>query len=170
MQVTISMEAAEVIGRAWATNPDLAMDELVTAMNGSLLYLVGQVRERTPTNQGHLRRSFDTKTTVFMDAVFGEVNNPLTYAMPVEMGTRPHFPPLEPLIDWVEAKLGLYGSDAEGAARGIQRKIGRFGTPGYGMARYALIDGQDTIRAEFDDAAERITLRLAQLGGSGASA
>lgn len=170
MQVTISMEAAEAISRAWATNPDLALYELETAMKGSLLYLKGQTQDRTPVNQGHLRRSFDTKTTMFMDAVFGELSNPLTYAMPVEMGTRPHYPPIAPLIDWVEAKLGLYGNEAEARANAIQWKIAHYGTPGYGMARFALIDGQATIRAEFDDAAERIVTKLAKLGGGGALA
>ena len=170
MQVTISLQAAEAISRAWASHPNLVTDELETAMRGSLLYLEGQTAERTPTNLGTLRRSYASTISTFVDAVFGTMSSPVSYAMPIEMGTRPHYPPLEPLINWVEAKLGLVGDEAEGAARGIQRKIGRFGTPGYGMARFALIDGQATIRAEFDDAAERITLRLAQLGGSGAPA
>lgn len=169
MQVSLNLDSAMVIGRAWATHPNLVTDELETAMLGSLLYLEGQTAERTPTNLGTLRRSYISRVSTFIDAVFGEMSSPVTYAMPIEMGTRPHFPPLEPLINWVEAKLGLVGDEAEGAARGIQRKIGRFGTPGYGMARYALIDGQATIRAEFDDAAERITMRLAALGAGGAA-
>lgn len=138
-------------------------------MISSLLYLEGQTAERTPVNMGTLRRSYTSEVSQFIDAVFGKMSSPLTYALPVEMGTKPHFPPMEPLINWVESKLGLYGDEAERAARGIQRKIGRFGTPGYGMARFALIDGQTTISAEFADAAERITARLASAGGAGAA-
>lgn len=167
MQVSIHADAALTIGRAWAAHPHLVTEELETAMLSSLLYLEGQTAERTPVNLGTLRRSYTSHVSTFIDAVFGTMSSPVSYAMPIEMGTRPHYPPLEPLINWVEAKLGLVGDEAEGAARGIQRKIGRFGTPGYGMARYALIDGQATIRAEFDDAAERITLRLAALGAGG---
>ena len=37
------------------------------------------------------------------------------------------------------------------------------------MARDALAYGQDTIRAEFEEAAERIVTKLAALGGSGAA-
>ena len=179
MQVSINVDAALVISRAWATHPDLVMEELEQAMGSSLVYLQGQVVERSKIRPGdaheglvtgHLARSFGITTQVFMDAVFGEVNNPLTYALPVELGTRPHFPPLDPLINWVEAKLGLYGDDAEGAARGIQRKIGRFGTPGRFMARDALAFGRDSVAQEFSDAAERIVKRLAKLGGSGAPA
>lgn len=170
MQVSIGLDAAMAISRAWATHPQLVTDELETAMLSSLLYLEGQTAERTPANLGTLRRSYTSSVSTFVDAVFGTMSSPVSYAMPIEMGTRPHFPPLAPLINWVEAKLGLVGEEAEGAARGIQRKIGRFGTPGYGMARYALIDGQATIRGEFDEAAERIVARLARLGGRGAPA
>lgn len=169
MQATINLQAAETIGRAWASHPQLVIDELETAMLSALLYLEGQTAERTPVNLGTLRRSYTSSVSTFVDAVFGIMSSPVSYAMPIEMGTRPHFPPLEPLINWVEAKLGLVGDEAEGAARGIQRKIGRFGTPGYGMARYALLDGRATIAAEFDDAAERILARLAALGGTGAA-
>lgn len=170
MQVTINAEAAEVIARAWQSHPELVIDEIARSMGTVLPVLVAQVVARTPTSgEGNLRKAFASSTQVFKDAVFGTISNPLTYAMPVEMGTRPHFPPLEPLINWVEAKLGLVGDEAEGAARGIQRKIGRFGTPGYGMARYALLDNADNIAMEFAEAADRILARLAALGGSGAA-
>lgn len=169
MQVSLNLDSAMAISRAWANHPTLVTEELETAMLGSLIYLEGQTAERTPVNLGTLRRSYTSQVSTFIDAVFGTMSSPVSYAMPIEMGTRPHYPPLEPLINWVEAKLGLVGEEAEGAARGIQRKIGRFGTPGYGMARYALIDGQATIRAEFDEAADRITARLAGLAAGGAA-
>jgi hypothetical protein len=166
VRISIDVESAKVISPAFMAAPAMVMDELESAMISSLLYLEGQTAERTPVNMGTLRRSYTSEVSQFIDAVFGKMSSPLTYALPVEMGTRPHYPPLEPLINWVESKLGLYGDEAESAARGIQRKIGRFGTPGYGMARFALIDGQATISAEFADAAERITARLAGAGSA----
>lgn len=166
MQISIDVDSAMVISRAFLAAPVVVMHELETAMLSSLLYLEGQTAERTPVNLGTLRRSYTSEVSQFSDAVFGKMSSPLPYALPVEMGTKPHYPPLEPLINWVEAKLGLYGDEAERAARGIQRKIGRFGTPGYGMAHFALLDGQATIAAEFAEAAGRITARLA--GGDAA--
>lgn len=166
MRISINVDSALAISRGWMAAPQMVIDELEAAMIGSLLYLEGQTAERTPVNLGTLRRSYTSEVSTFVDAVFGKMSSPVTYALPVEMGTRPHYPPLEPLINWVEAKLGLAGDEAESAARGIQRKIGRFGTPGYGMARFALIDGQATIATEFADAAERITAKLAQAGGA----
>lgn len=158
-----------VISRAMLSAPAVVMDELTEAMRKSVEYLRRETVERTPHQSSNLRNSFTTDVQAFGDAVFGKVSSPLTYALPIEMGTKPHYPPLEPLINWVEAKLGLYGDEAESAARGIQRKIGRFGTPGYGMAHFALLDGQSTISAEFADAATRITARLADAGTGGAA-
>lgn len=42
----------------------------------------------------------------------------------IEFGTRPHFPPVAPIMAWCQRK-GLPVS----AAYGIVRKIGKFGTP-----------------------------------------
>lgn len=161
MRITIDVDSARTISAAFVAAPEMVVEELETAMLSSLAYLGREMAERTPTNMGTLRRSYDRRVSTFVDAVFGEITSPLTYALPVELGTKPHFPPIEPLVDWVEAKLGLYGDEAESAARGIQRKIGRFGSPGYGMARFALLDGLSTVQAEFADAAGRIAARLA---------
>jgi hypothetical protein len=135
------------------------------------LYLQREAAENTPTAAGTLRSGWTTSVDVItqLDSVFGRVSNPLPYALPVELGTKPHFPPLAPLINWVEQKLNLYGDEAEAAALGIQRKIGARGTPGYGMARFALIDGRSTIEAEFTECAQRITARLAEMGKGGAA-
>lgn len=165
MQVRLEITTADVITRAWHSAPEVVLDELQTAMGQALVYLQRETAERTPSAFGTLRQAYQThvEPSALLDAVFGTLSNPLPYALPVELGTKPHYPPLEPLITWVEAKLGLQGDEAEGAALSIQRKIGRFGTPGYGMARFALLDGQQTIQAEFADAAQRITERVGGL-------
>jgi hypothetical protein len=168
MRIVISAPAAAAITRAFAEAPELVMDELDTAMGNALTYLQGQVIERTPEHLGTLRSAFIPSVTRLVDAVFGQLRNPLPYALPVEMGTRPHWPPYAPILAWVEAKLGLDGDEAESAATGIQRKIARFGTPGYGMVRFALIDGASTIVGEFEEAADRIVGRLAGTAGGAA--
>ena len=40
-------------------------------------------------------------------------------------------PPIEPIERWVNAKLGLYGSEANSAAWGIAKKIAAEGTTWY---------------------------------------
>ena len=165
MRIGFDVPTAAAISRAYAQAPEIVLDELETAMGSAVAYLLRETQEATPTASGVLRRSFigGVDVVAALDAVFGTVGSSLPYALPVELGTKPHYPPLEPLIDWVELKLGLTGPEAETAALGIQRKIGRVGTPGYGMARFALLDGRDTIVAEFEQAAERIVARVGGL-------
>lgn len=166
MQLSIDVGSAETITRAFLESPAIVMDELETAMGSALLYLDREARERTPTAAGTLRQAWitDVRAIASLEAVFGTLSNPLPYALPVELGTKPHYPPIEPLINWVEQKLGLYGDEAEAAARGIQRKIGLVGTPGYGMAHLALAHGRSTIHGEFEEAAQRIAARMAAAG------
>lgn len=61
------------------------------------------------------------------------------YWVYVEYGTGPHWPPLEPILDWVKVK-GLASS--EGSARQIAfliaRKISRKGTPARRMLSRAM--------------------------------
>jgi hypothetical protein len=173
MQVGIELQTAVQVSRAFARGPEIVLEELAIAVGNSMEYLQREAQENTPTDLGTLRQAFipDTYVSPQLDAVFGTLTNPLPYALPVEMGTKPHYPPITPLIGWVERKLDLFGAEAEAAARGIQRKIGRFGSPGYGMVRFAMIDGRSTIQDEFDQAARRIERRIAvEAAGDGGSA
>lgn len=69
------------------------------------------------------------------------------HAMEVELGSRPHTPPLAPLVEWVRRHRLAFGmrADARGQeadfiaiARAIQRKIARDGTKPTYFVRNAL--------------------------------
>lgn len=98
---------------------------------------------------GHLRASIGSEVQISRTAIEGVVGTNLGsgkvgYAQPVEFGTRPHWPPLQPLIEWVRVKqlAGSYsvktrrrlGSRAlqaqqdQALARAVQVKIARHGT------------------------------------------
>lgn len=55
--------------------------------------------------------------------------NTSEYAEVLEYGAPPHYPPLEPLIEWVEAKFGLGGEEAVAVAVRVQKSIGVRGFP-----------------------------------------
>lgn len=181
MQFAIQVPDAQAISAAFAAAPAMVLDELETTMGSLMLYLDRETRENTPTAAGTLRSAWFTRVDVVasLDAVFGRLTNPLPYALPVELGTRPHHPPLAPLINWVEQKLGIGEYDLAPArngrgpmtggeiARAIQRKIGRYGSPGMGMAHYALADARETIQAEFAECAQRIGARLEAMAKGG---
>lgn len=162
----IGMEVARLITEAFAHAPEIVIEEIERAMEESLDVLKTQMQMLTPQAHGILRSAYYTRlyASPASGAVFGEVGNPASYAMPVELGTKPHFPPIEPLITWAATKFGLDEYDAEIAARGVQRKIGHRGTQGAHMARQSLDHLAPWIRDQFAVAAERITARLAQEG------
>jgi hypothetical protein len=55
-----------------------------------------------------------------------EVDAP--HAPHIEYGTRPHTPPLEPLITWAVRKFRVPEEEALKIARGVQKKIQKEGT------------------------------------------
>lgn len=51
------------------------------------------------------------------------------YAVAVEVGSRPHWMPIEPLVKWVQVKLGISDqNEAYRVAGAIQKKIATEGT------------------------------------------
>lgn len=73
--------------------------------------IANEARLRTPADTGILRGAIATKVTQGVSAthlVQGEVftGRQAPYALYVEEGTRPHFPPRAPLEAWARRKLG----------------------------------------------------------------
>ena len=85
------------------------------------------------------------------------------YAPAVEHGSRPHWPPIGPLVHWVERKLHVPPGESYGAARRIQFKIARHGTRGQEFARRSLAQAEPLLERVFREAADRI----ARLPGGG---
>jgi len=115
--------------------PDIVMDEMEIAVLESILYLEAQVKTTTPTGAYEkLRDSFTTEVKRDADEIVGVISTSLSYAIPVELGTKPHMPPVTPLIDWVKTKIGL--DEDEGGKRiawAIAIKISQRGTEGAHM-------------------------------------
>lgn len=71
-------------------------------------------------DSGRLRNSIRIES--FADGLARGVGTDLDYAKPVEMGSRPHFPPLEPIRQWCRRH-----SIPESAAYAIALKIAKNG-------------------------------------------
>lgn len=172
MQIAIHVPDAERISAAFAAAPAMVLDELETTMGSLISNLDRETRENTPTAAGTLRSAWlpNVDVVAATDTVYGRLTNPLPYALPVELGSRPHYPPLDPLISWIEVKTGLQGAEAEARARIAQRAIGRRGTPARKMAATALADARETIQAEFAECAQRIKVRLESMAGGAGGA
>lgn len=161
MNLGIDIQSAETISRAFTAFPSMVVREMETAMGSALGYLQHEVADLGPKNAGLLAQNWSPTVQSSDAMVVGVLRNSLSYAIPVELGTKPHFPPVDAIQNWVEVKLHLYGAEAEEAARSIAWKIAHYGTKGHFMAHRALADGKETIADEFRAAAARIVTNMA---------
>ncbi|MHC8492791.1 hypothetical protein ACTU44_08760 [Thalassospira sp. SM2505] len=162
--VRIDIREAAALADAFDKSPKIVTEELTAATWQASLLLEREVKENTPTGVGGgggLKGSISAREPeVLSDNVIGMVGTPLDYAVPVELGTRPHFPPVQPLADWAEHKLGLSPAEAQGAAFAIARKISRTGTKGAHMFERAFEDNDLQVQRIFDRARVRIADRM----------
>ena len=139
--------------------------ELHRALLEATALLEREVKDATPTATGLTRASIGSFITEIPDGLLGVVGSAQPHVEYVELGTRPHFPPLEPIQDWVRVKFGISEqSEIEAAALAIARKIAVRGTLGVGMFHRTWARLEPQVQAIFSRAADRIVSRMA--GGS----
>ncbi|MBF0261089.1 MAG: HK97 gp10 family phage protein [Magnetococcales bacterium] len=152
--VPIDTSELVALARRLENAPEEVLQALKLAMMEASDLLVLEAQERTPTASGNLRASIIAAMPVVQgDSVIGAVvsdqnqnshaalgaGSPLIYAVPVELGTKPHMPPLQPLMDWVKLKLGIRDmEEREQVAQKIRWKIYHHGTKGNLMFARAL--------------------------------
>jgi len=86
-------------------------------------------------NTGKLAQSITVK--VEKEKKQATVGTNLVYGPAIEYGTKPHFPPVEPLEEWARLKLHV-----EGIGFLIAQKISKFGTVGTPYLRPAEDEGK----------------------------
>lgn len=136
----------------------IVREEYVKAMRESTVFLAGDVKPETPFAFGILRNSILPHTLVSNGDVMGFVTTPVTYAQPVEEGSRPHWAPIEPLKLWAKRKLG-----DESIAFRVQRAIARHGTRAHKMFERTFQKDKDKVFAAFDRAVDRMLRKLRSL-------
>jgi hypothetical protein len=161
MEFAIDFAALKPLQAQLAAAPEVVRQELAAAMAEADQLILREVKERTPHASGLLRGSEIAVEKVQGFAVQGFVGSPLNYAQPVELGTRPHFPPVEALMDWVKLRFHVTSdSQARGIAFLIARKISRQGTKGASMFEQAWGAVAPQVSAIFARAADRIAARI----------
>lgn len=116
----------EIIGLDKAINKfeeisERFQDDIKVAVIGSAFNIEKNAKLRAPSDTGRLRSSIQTEIRKegFEAIIFSDVN----YAMPVEEGAKPHFPPPDALSGWAK-RHGLHGLEFV-----IARAISRRGLP-----------------------------------------
>jgi hypothetical protein len=88
---------------------------------GSAKQTATHVRRNMPVAFGELRRSIRVEKGGTKSKVAARVFTDAPHAAPVETGSRPHWPPLAPLVRWVKLR-GMQGLTGRG---GLRTKFGR---------------------------------------------
>lgn len=141
---------------------DVIPQAVVAALEETLMLLEAEVTRRTPIGAFEvLSKSIAAEPVQQVGGGFkGIVGTPLEYGEPVEYGTKPHWPPIGPLIPWVIRKLHVKKEDAPGVAFLVARKISRSGTKGAYMFENALKENQGRIKDIFERMGYQIATRL----------
>lgn len=143
--------------------PEIATEEMKAGIDEALLLLEREIKEATPVGAHALLRgsvAHEMINRIRGEEVSGKVFSPLNYALPVELGTKPHFPPIEPLRDWVEKRLGVPAGASKSVAFLIARKIAAKGTKGAKMFTDTLDKRTDKVREIIALRVQRIAARL----------
>jgi hypothetical protein len=167
MRLRIDSSEVKGLGALWAHAPEIMGEEMHRAVAECDQLLAGELKQQLPKGAGGLSGgaglvgSVFTEEEVLANNVIGMVASPLPYAEYVEIGTRPHFPPLQPLEDWVQAKLGITDeSERRSVAFLIARKISVKGTQGDGTwGRVAEAQTPEVLR-KLADGVDRVLDRL----------
>lgn len=153
---------------AFRKAPKIAQEEMTRATWESELLFQREAQEETPAGigaGGGLRGSISAREPIVLaDTVLGMVGSPLNYAVPVEIGSKPHMPPVQPLIDWAEHKLGADPAEAIGIGFAVARKIKKHGTEGVHMFEKALDRTAPQIERIYQRGGQRIVNRMAEGG------
>lgn len=160
--MSLSMQALATFQRALQDAPELTDHELLVAATESTLLVEREVKELIPRGATGLTAASITSDVLSTPAgPLGVVGSTQPAALFVELGTRPHMPPVAPLVPWVRNVLGVPQDRARTVAYLVARKIAQRGTRAQRPFARALEATEAQIVRIFEDAADRLAAHLA---------
>lgn len=161
MIVDFELTGWDRVEEAFRRCPEIAQDELWATMVAVDALLEREVKDATPTATGLTRGSIFSRETKVPGGVLGVVGSAQPHIVYVELGTQPHFPPVEAIEDWVRVKFALNDeAEIERAALAIARKIAARGTLGVGMFHRTFTRLQPALETLFARSRDRIVSRM----------
>jgi len=166
MNIVTDTSQISQLASLWQQAPDITREEMTRSVTEADLLVQGELMQVLPKGAGGLHGAglvgtLFTEERALATNVIGLTATKEPYAEYVETGTRPHMPPLQPIEDWVRSVLHLGGEEAKSAAYGIRWKQYHEGTKANRGWEKTYRKTLKAIYTKFDQAAQRITLRLA---------
>ena len=150
----------DALQRGYAQAPDVTRRELLAAMTQGTLLVKREVKDGMPRASGLTAASVASDAFSTPLGVIGTVGSSQPSATFLELGTKPHMPPIEALIPWVKAVLGVEPKRARSVAFLVARKIARKGTQPRRVFEKAAAATEGQVLRMFEDAAGRVAAHL----------
>ncbi|MGD9638380.1 MAG: hypothetical protein AB7U85_04910 [Alphaproteobacteria bacterium] len=160
INLEIQRQNWEKFSKALAKSPEEIGKQLAAAIWQAEMLLQRETVEKTPTGVSRgagLRASIiSEKPQIMSDQIIGSVGTSLNYAVPVELGTKPHRPPVAPIMEWAKYKLGVTEPEAIRIGYAIANKIAKKGTEGSFMFKQAFEKNQKQVDALLNKALNKV--------------
>lgn len=127
---------------------------MINAMRDATLIIDRDAKKNAPVDTGRLRASITPEVTSQGEIVTGVVGSNVTYAPFVELGTRPHWPPLAALEVWARRH--------HTSAFVVARSIALHGTPAKEFLKKAFDDNKEKVERRIGQAVEAIVKQANQ--------
>lgn len=159
--------SARSVGAVWRGTQEAALASAGGALLRAALRAEVIVAQDTPADTGEARAAW--RVEVGSPTEPARLVNDAPHIGVLEVGARPHRPPLMPILRWLVRKIGADGKggrrtftvlsevdgDVVARARAVQAKIARDGSPAYGMVAKNLDKLSRIARDEVEAAIKR---------------
>ena len=151
MNLSMSLGDLQAFARGLRDAPEYTDRVLQEAMTEATLLVQREWQENLPRVSGLTARSITSDVASTPAGVLGVV----------ELGTRPHMPPVAAIEPWVKAVLGISEpKEVKRVAFLVARKIAREGTPAQHPMSRAVQSTEGQVIAMFERAAAKVAAHL----------
>lgn len=158
----LSLSGLDALTRGLVQAPDVTRRELLATMTQGTLLVEREAKERMPKHTGTTAASIASDAFSSAVGVIGTVGSSQPSATFVELGTKPHRPPVAALEPWVKAVLGVRDpKKIKSVAFLVARKIARKGTKAQRPFGEAVAATEGQVMRMFEDCAGRVAAHLA---------
>lgn len=142
--------------------PEITGEETKNAMNAAVRVAQEEVVKRVPVDTGRLWDAITARVEGDGAGLSGVVEvSSLVYSVPMELGSRPHWPPRAPIEAWARRKFNLSNPvEARRVGFLVARSISKKGTKGRFYFRDGAKAAEPRIERLFEAAADRIVKRI----------
>lgn len=154
IEIEIDVSQVLQLAKKYDLAKGIVTKETLRTMHKAIAVIKPNVKRYTPVGAtGELHQGVEGIITTARDIVEGRVTVVGTaagYVEPVEFGSVPHWPPVEPIRLWVRRVKGTPPEEVPRVAFLVSRKISRIGTPAFKMFQQGWAESEPKVMSMFN--------------------